>query len=80
MFKIRIVHSISLPKVLENLLLSASMVLKIHMDRKLKHAFPKKNKIKEFPPCLFLKKKNRINFDVMGALNMSGRMLSKELV
>ena len=51
------------------------------MDRKLKHAFPKKNKIKEFPPCLKKKKKNnRINFDVMGALNMSGRMLSKEVV
>lgn len=55
------------------------MVLKIHVDRKLKHAFPEKNKIKEFPPCL-KKKQNRINFDVMSALNMSGRMLSKEVV
>ena len=48
------------------------------MDRKLKHAFSKKNKIKVSSLSFFLK--NRINFDVMGALNMSGRMLSKEVV
>lgn len=48
------------------------------MERKPKHAFSKKNKIKELLPCPFFK--GRVSFDVMGALNMSGRMLSKEVV
>lgn len=42
----------------------------------MKHSFSKKNKIKGLPLCF----KDSISFDVMGALNMSGRMLSKEIV
>lgn len=42
----------------------------------MKHSFSKKNKIKGLPLCF----KDSISFDVMSALNMSGRMLSKEIV
>lgn len=42
----------------------------------MKHSFSKKIKIKGLPLCL----KDSISFDVMSALNMSGRMLSKEIV